>query len=74
MMHPNEWELAKRRTQEIIREAEEHNKGQEARRQRNKPSLYASVMANVGGKMVAIGETLQERYGDFGEEPQGAEA
>jgi hypothetical protein len=73
-MNPNEWELAKHRRQDMIREAEQHNRAQEARRSRNKPSRYASVMANVGQKMVAIGETLQERYGDFCEEAQGAEA
>lgn len=68
MMPPSEWELAKLRRENMIREAEVHNLAQ-AMRRRNKPSRYASVMTNVGAKMVAIGQSLQERYGDFGEEP-----
>jgi hypothetical protein len=66
MMNPNEWEVIKARQQEMIRDAEVHNAAQEARR--GKPSLYASVMAQVGEKLVAIGETLQERYGDLVDE------
>jgi len=62
MMNPNEWELAKARQQDLIREAEAHNAAQQARR--DKPSRYAAVMTQLGEKMVAIGETLQERYGE----------
>jgi len=62
MMNPNAWELAKARQEELIREAEAHNAAQESRRNRSKPSLYATVMAQVGEKMVAVGEALQERY------------
>ena len=74
MMNPGEWDVAKTRQQDLMREAEAHNRAQEMRRNRSKPSRFANVMTGLGEKMVAIGENLQERYGDFGEEARGIEA
>ena len=67
-MNPNEWDLTKARMQDLHRQAEEHNIAQQARR--NKPSRYATVMANVGEKMVEVGEMLQQRYGEFVEDAE----
>ena len=62
MMKPNEFDIAKTHQEDLKREAEKHNTAQQMRRRQSKSSLYASVMAQVGGKMVVIGEALQARY------------